>query len=87
MDLGRKKIVKSCERKIDNNFVIRRNVIYERAKFNMRSQKNEEPVESFITDLLSLAEHCSFGALHDELIRDRIVFGQAVRKVAVGSRP
>ena len=50
-------------------------MIFERAKFNMRVQKEGEPVDNFITDLYSLAEHCNFGTLHDKLIRDRIVVG------------
>ena len=38
-------------------------------------QKEGESADNFITDLYTLAEHCQFGALHDELIRDRIVVG------------
>ena len=30
---------------------------------------------SFITSLYCLAEHCGYGMLHDETIRDRIVVG------------
>lgn len=41
----------------------------------MRVQRVGESVDNFITDLFSLAEHCGFGNLHDELIRDRIVVG------------
>jgi len=52
-------------------FVKKRNVIYERAKFN----KSTASVDTFITDLHSLAEFCDYGALHDKLIRDRIVVG------------
>ena len=59
----------------DNHFIQRRNVIYERAKFNRRRQEENEPVEAFITALYSLAEHCGYGNLHDEMIRDRIVVG------------
>jgi hypothetical protein len=29
----------------------------------------------FITDLFNLAEHCNFGVLREEFIRDRIVVG------------
>ncbi|XP_055922791.1 uncharacterized protein K02A2.6-like [Eupeodes corollae] len=65
----------------DNYFVIRRNVIYERAMFNSRKQEEGEPVDTFITSLYALAEHCNFGALHDELIRDRIVVGKTVKQV------
>ncbi|XP_062523487.1 uncharacterized protein K02A2.6-like [Corticium candelabrum] len=61
--------------KFDTHFVARRNVIFERAKFNQRVQEPEESVDSFVTALYSLSEHCVFGDLHDELIRDRIVVG------------
>ena len=46
--------------KLDNHLVIKRNVIHERAKFNMRMHMNGEPVDNFIMDLFSLAEHCGF---------------------------
>ena len=61
--------------KFDAHFVTRTNVIYERAKFNSRVQKEGEPVDSFVTDLYALAEHCAYKELHDEMIRDRIVVG------------
>ena len=32
-------------------------------------------MDSFITDLYALAEHCGYNALHDEMIRDRLVVG------------
>ena len=51
----------------------RRNPIFERAKFNQRKQEEGEPVDDFIMDLYRVVEHCSYGNLHDELIRDRIV--------------
>ena len=41
----------------------------------MRRQEEGEPVDAFVTDLYSLAEHCDFNDLHDQLIRDRIVVG------------
>uniref|UniRef100_A0A8C5FT87 Tick transposon n=1 Tax=Gadus morhua TaxID=8049 RepID=A0A8C5FT87_GADMO len=56
-------------------FVVKKNVIYERAKFNMHIQREGELVDSFVTALYALAEHCSYGVLHDELIRDRLVVG------------
>ncbi len=61
--------------KFEAHFVKKRNVIYERARFNMRRQEEGEPVDSFITSLYTLAEHCGYGALHDEMVRDRIVVG------------
>ena len=77
-----RKSYKTVKEKLDKHFVIKRNVIYERAKFNMRMQRNGEPVGNFITDLFSLAEHCGFGDLHDELIRDRIVVGLSDRSLS-----
>ena len=62
-------IVKS---KFDRYFVKDRNVIYECAKFNQRRQEEGEP---FVTALYGLSEHCGYGELHDEMIRDRIVVG------------
>ena len=68
-----RKKYKFVKDKFDSHFVIEKNVIYERAKFNMRSQKEREADNSFITDLYALAEFCNFGNLRDELIRDRLV--------------
>ncbi|UYV83505.1 K02A2.6-like, partial [Cordylochernes scorpioides] len=67
-----------------SHFIPRRNIIYERARFNQRCQQEGEKVNEFITALHSLAEHCNFGMLHDELIRDRIVVG--VRDRALSER-
>ncbi|UYV66922.1 hypothetical protein LAZ67_4003347 [Cordylochernes scorpioides] len=61
--------------KFQDYFIGKRNVIYERAKFNRRSQGEMEPVEEFITNLYVLAETCSYGILKEEMIRDRLVVG------------
>ena len=51
------------------------NVIYERAVFNKCKREEGETVDTFITSLYSLSEHCDYGALREEMIRDRIVVG------------
>ena len=61
--------------KFDSHFIKRRNVIYERARFNQRRQEAGESVDCFVTALYGLAEHCEYAALQDEMIRDRIVVG------------
>ena len=61
--------------KFQNHFVRRRNVIYERSKFNQQIQESGEIVDSFITDLYKLAQTCNYGHLAGEMIRDRIVAG------------
>lgn len=69
---------KKCEKvkeKFEQYFIIKRNVMFERAKLNMGKQKPGEPVDVFITDLYCLSKHCEFGALEDELVGERIVVG------------
>lgn len=53
--------------KFKAHFVVKRNVIFERAKFNLSINKM---VSQWI---ICLAEYCEFGTLRDDLIRDRIV--------------
>ena len=61
--------------KFENYFMKKRNPIFERAKFNQRVQLTDESVDSSITDLYNLGEHCQYGTLTEELIRDRLVVG------------
>ncbi|XP_026825789.1 uncharacterized protein K02A2.6-like [Ooceraea biroi] len=61
--------------KFDAYFSPKRNVIFERYKFNSRVQETGETVDSFVTALHSLAETCEYGVLRNDLIRDRIVIG------------
>ena len=65
-----KKKYKVVRDRYDAYFVKKRNVIYERAKFNLRKQEDGEPVDDFVTPLYSLVQYCNFGDLHDEMIRD-----------------
>ena len=79
-----RKKYKNVKEGFDAFFVPKKNVIYERAKFNRRVQLPGETVDSFITALYGLAEHCNYGQLHNELIRDRIVVG--LRNEALSER-
>ena len=63
------------KKSLNDYFAERWNVIVERARFNKRSQKPGESVETFIQDLYRLANNCNYGALRDYLIRDQIVVG------------
>ena len=60
---------------LNTYFGVRRNLIIEQAKFNRRVQQPGEYVDVFIQDFYRLAEHCDYGALREQLIRDRIVVG------------
>ena len=68
-----KKVYTIVRAKFDSYFEPQRNVIFQRAKFNQRKQHQGEPVDNFITDLYCLADHCEYGKLRNEMIRDRIV--------------
>ena len=61
-----REVYQSVKNKFDGHFVIRRKAIFERAKFNRRCQEKGEIVDSYITSLFCLAEHCEYAALHDE---------------------
>ena len=61
--------------KFDSFFKVRKNVIYERARFNRRSQQSGETVEQYIMALYDLAENCDYGNIREEMIRDQLVVG------------
>ena len=73
-DGDRKKYSKVLD-KFDTHFKVRRNVIYERARFNKRDQLEGESAEEYITTLYSLVETCDYGPLKEEMLRDRLVVG------------
>ena len=62
---------KTVLEKFDSLFQVRRNVIFERVRFNRRSQLPGESVEEYIVELYNLVEHCNYG----DLIRDRLLVG------------
>ena len=49
--------------------------IVERYKFHSRVRKAGESIATFVAELRSLSEYCNFGALLDDMIRDRLVCG------------
>ena len=51
--------------KFEAHFVKKRNVVFERAKFNIRKR---EVLIHIITVLYKLSEHCGYGLLRNELI-------------------
>ena len=70
--------------KFDDYFKVRKNVIYERARFNRRNQQSGETAENYIVALYELAEHCDYGDMTEELIRDRLVVG--IRDTALSEK-
>ena len=53
----------------------RKKITYERHKFNIRDQIENETIDQYVTVQQTLAATCEFESLHDGLIRDRIVCG------------
>ena len=45
---------------VNSLLIVRRNVIYERARFNSRVQKDGGSIETFLTDLYALIENCEY---------------------------
>lgn len=66
----------------DKFFSPKKNVIYERFKFNSRIQREGEDFDQFVTDLHKLAEGCEYNLLKEELIRDRVVIGIRDRNIS-----
>ena len=60
---------------MDEFFKVRKTVIFERARFNWQTQRNEETAEEFIACLYSLAGDCQYGNLKDKMIHDPLVVG------------
>ena len=71
-------------KKFNAFFKIRKNVIFERARFNCRNHLTGETAEQYIMTLYTLAEPCEYGNLKDEMIRDRLVVG--IRDHALSER-
>ena len=70
--------------KFDGFFKVHKNVIFERARFNRRNQREGESTEQYIMALYDLAEHCDYGNLQSEMSRDRLVVG--IRDGALSER-
>ena len=70
-----RKVYDSVVDKFDAFFKVRRNVIFERARFNRHNQVDGETAEQYTMELYRLAESCNYGDLKDEMIRDRLVVG------------
>ena len=66
-----KKIIDALQKHFETN----RNVIYERFVFNDCKQSHCETTEQYVAKVRGLADTCEFGALKDDLVRDRLVMG------------
>lgn len=74
MEVADKKAVAKLMAEFEKFCAPKKNVIYERFKFNQRSQKDGETFDSFLTDIQKLIRTCDFQE-EDNMLRDRIVIG------------
>ena len=61
--------------KFEDFLKVRRNVIFERARFNRHNQQEGESAEKYIMKLYTQAENCNYGNMTEEMICDRLVVG------------
>ena len=47
----------------------------QRYKFNTRQRKADESIATYVAELRHLAEHCKFGTILEDMLRDRLVCG------------
>ena len=57
---GERKQYSKVLEKFDSHFQVRRNLIFERARFNKCDQREGESAEQYITALYQLAERCEY---------------------------
>ena len=68
--------VTSSLKALEAYFKPKTNVVYERFLFlNSATQSFEEGIDEFVNRLRKMASSCKYGALTDEMIRDRIITG------------
>ena len=72
--------------RFDEHFVVRRNTIFERARLNRRRQEGGETVDTFITVLHAMAEHCDYRTRKDE-DHPRQNRGRSFRRETIGKPP
>lgn len=70
-----KKDIDIVLQKLEEFCVGNKNEIYERYLFNKRDQAVGESIDTYVASLRSLSKTCNYGALTDNLLRDRMVVG------------
>ena len=72
VDEEEEKSFEACVRVLDEHFVPKANLPFERHQFRQMSQLNSEKVDQFVSRLRQKATTCEFANL-DEAIRDQLI--------------
>ena len=67
--------------RLTNYFEPKQNIIYQRYMFNSYTQELGEKFDAYLIKLRHLIKTCEYGAIEDELLRDRIVTGTSNNNV------
>ena len=67
--------------RLTNYFEPKQNIIYQGYMFNSCTQEQGENFDAYLIKLRYLIKTCEYGALEDELLRDRIVTGTSNNNV------
>ncbi|KAK9963562.1 hypothetical protein ABG768_006735, partial [Culter alburnus] len=60
---------------IQNHHSPKPSVIVQRFKFHSHFRKSGDSISKFVAELRQLSEHCEFGAVLEDMLRDRLVCG------------
>ncbi|XP_034549867.1 uncharacterized protein K02A2.6-like [Notolabrus celidotus] len=75
---------------VGNHHNPRPSEILQRFKFHSHFRKPGQSVANFVAELRQLSEHCHFGAVLDDMLRDRLVCGisnDAIQRRLLGETP
>lgn len=73
---GDDKKIKPVLKRLGDYYKPRKNIPFERYRFNRRVQEPGETYDQYRTALRKLAEGCDFGTITaEEILRDRLLFG------------
>ena len=62
--------------RFDSYFLVKRNIIHERTKFQERKQHDSKTIEEYYRSVHALVAHCEYIVAEDQ-VRDRFVVGLA----------
>ena len=75
------KSLHDLQKVLTEHYTPRPTIIVERFKFHNRMRKEGESILDYIAELRKITEHCSFGNVLEDMLRDRLVCGVQDEKI------
>ena len=60
---------------LKNHYDPKPSEIMQRFHFNSRVRKTGESVTNYLAELRALTQHCNFGGMLEDMLRDRLIIG------------